>query len=129
MATVKQKRVAELIVKNAGLDKPLNGGELVANSGYGVSMRKNPQVILESEGVKEALEEFGFTEDNAKRVVSEILLDPKQKGETRINAAKEVFKVQGSYAPEKSVSLSIDVPSEKKNLSNDAILRFLNGNK
>lgn len=127
--TARQKRVAELIIENPTLDEPLNSGELVENSGYGVSMKKNPHVVLKSKGVQDALEEFGFTEDNAKKVVSEILLDPKQKGETRINAAKEVFKVRGSYAPEKSVSLSLDVSSEKKNLSNDAIARFLNGNR
>ena len=128
MATVRQRRVANLIIENVKLDTPRTGGEIVESSGYGVSMKKNPQVVLNSDGVKEVLEESGFTEDNAKMVVTEILLNKKVKPDTRINAAKEVFKVQGSYAPEKSVSLNIEVPVGKQKTATDAIIRFLNGN-
>lgn len=110
MATTKQKRVAKLIIENATLDKPLNGGQMLAKVGYAKSMHKaKVNDVLESEGVLETLNEYGFTEDNAKMVVSEILLDPKQKGDTRINAAKEVFKVRGSYAPDKP-SVNILMP-------------------
>lgn len=127
MATLRQRRVAKLIIENATLDNPKTGGEIVESSGYGVSMKKNPQVILNSDGVKEVLEESGFTEDNAKMVVTEILLNKKVKPDTRINAAKEVFKVQGSYAPEKSVNLNIEVPIGKQKTATDAIVRFLYG--
>lgn len=128
MATTRQRRVAKLIIKNATLDKPLNGGEIVESSGYGVSMKKNPQVVLESEGVKEVLEESGFTEDNAKRVVSEIMLSEKVEPNARLKATDQVFKVQGTYAPEKSVNLNIEVPIGKQKTATDAITRFLNGN-
>ena len=128
MATLKQRRVAKLIIENATLDKPKTGGEIVESSGYGVSMKKNPQVVLNSDGVKEVLEESGFTEDNAKQVVSDIMLNEKVDPNTRLKATDQVFKVQGTYAPEKSVSLNIEVPTGKQKVATDAIVRFLNGN-
>lgn len=127
MATVRQRRAAKLIIENATLDNPLSGGEIVESSGYGVSMKKNPQVILNSSGVQEVLDEYGFTEDNAKKVVSEILLNSKVKPDTRINAAKEVFKVRGTYAPEKSLNVNVEVSAEYREKSKQAISQFLNG--
>ncbi len=56
MSSVRQKRVAKLIIENTNLDEPKTGGEIVESSGYGVSMKKNPQVVLNSDGVKEELE-------------------------------------------------------------------------
>lgn len=97
MATIKQKRVANLIIENMTLDKPMTGGEIVESSGYGVSMKKNPQVVLESDGVKEELELAGFSLSNAKRVVTEIMLDDKQKAEARLKATDQVFKVHHAY--------------------------------
>lgn len=129
MATVKQRRVAKLIIENTRLDKPKTGGEIVESSGYGVSMKKNPQVVLESDGVKEALNDFGFNEDNAKKVVSEILLSGDVEPNARLKAADQVFKVHGSYAPEKSVNLNIEVSSEYREKSKQAISQFLDGNK
>ena len=38
------------------------------------------------------------------------------------------YKLKGSYAPEKSVSLNIEVPVGKQKTATDAIVRFLNGN-
>jgi hypothetical protein len=111
MPTTKQKRVAELIVENTKLDEPLNGGEIVENSGYGVSMKKNPQVVLESEGVKEALEEMGFTEANAKSVVTEIMLNPDADNSSRLKATDQVFKVKGSYAPDRNINLNMTIKS------------------
>lgn len=97
MPTQRQRKVAKLIIENTTLDKPKTGGQIVESSGYGVSMKKNPQVILESEGVKQALEDYGFNEDNAKKVVSEIMLNSKEKAETRLKATDQVFKVHNSY--------------------------------
>jgi len=109
MPTIKQKRVAEAIIENTKLDEPLNGGQIVENSGYGVSMKKNPQVVLNSEGVKEALEDYGFSENNAKMVVAEILLDPEKDSNARLKATDQVFKVLGSYAPDKNININMNV--------------------
>lgn len=110
MPTAKQKKVAELIIENATLDKPLNGGEMLAKVGYSESMQTaKVNDVLESEGVKEALEDLGFTEDNAKKVVGQILLNEKVEPNARLKAADQVFKVHGTYAPEKHESKSIHV--------------------
>lgn len=100
MATQKQKKVARLIIKNASLDKPLNGGEILEKVRYG-KISKQPSRVLESQGVKEELEILGFTEANAKTVVASILLNEEADNSSRLKAADQVFKVQGSYAPEK----------------------------
>lgn len=105
--TTRQRKLAQVIIENSAIDKPLNSGEMLAKVGYSKNLVKQPGRIIESEGVQEALNEYGFTEDNAKRVVAEILLDKKQRGETRLNAADKVFKVRGTYAPEKSITAHI----------------------
>lgn len=108
MATTKQKRVAKLVIENLVVDKPLTGGEIVENSGYGVSMKKNPQVILNSEGVQEELKILGFDPHEAKKVVAEILIGG-ENDTVKLKAADMIFKVHSTYAPEKSVSLNLNV--------------------
>ncbi len=100
MSTTKQKRVAKLIIENSTLDKPLNAGEIVEKSRYSQSMVIKPGVVINSDGVKEALNDYGFSEDNAKKVVSEIMLDKKQKADSRLRATDQVFKVHKSYGSE-----------------------------
>lgn len=126
MPTTRQKRVAKLIIENATLDKPLTGGEIVENSGYGVSMKKNPQVILGSEGVKEALNDYGFNEDNAKKVVAKILLKEDAQDKDRLKAADMVFDVHGSKAPQKHININTNVSIEHRERANNA-LRHLKG--
>lgn len=118
MATTKQKKVAQLIVENAKLDKPLNAGQMLEKVGYSPHLAKQPGRVVDSEGVREALAELGFTESNAKGVVAEILLNPDAKDTDRLKAAEHVFKVQGSYAAEKSVNLNVDL-SERTPLDNE----------
>ncbi len=125
MGTVKQKRVAKLIIENTKLKKPLTGGEIVENSGYGVSMKKNAFVVLESEGVKEELEANGFTEENAMKVVQEIMLNAKVEPNARLRATDQVFKVRGTYAPEKHASVVLNIDDNTRIKTKSAISRFL----
>lgn len=85
----------------------------MANSGYGPSMSKNPKVVLESIGVKEELKNYGFDSDKAKEVVGEILIAG-ENDTVRLNAAKEIFKVNGDYAAEKHVNLNINQNQDSK---------------
>lgn len=107
MPTLRQKKVAKLVVENSALDQPKTGGEIVESSGYGVSMKKNPQVILNSAGVLEELNNLGFSEEGAKQVVQEIMYNEEVDANARLKATDQVFKIHGSYAPEKSVNLSV----------------------
>lgn len=106
MGTQRQKRAAKLLIENATLDKPLNAGQIVEKSRYSKSMVIKPNVVLESEGVKEELEALGFSEEGAKQVVSKILYEGKE--ENRLKAADMVFKVHSTYAPDKAINVNID---------------------
>lgn len=121
MATVRQKRVAKLKIENVTLDKPLTDGEIVELSGFGPSMKKNPHVVMNSKGVQEELEASGFTEENAMRVVTEIMLDPEREANARLKATDQVFKVRGSYAPEKSIAVTMALNEEHKTKATNAI--------
>lgn len=102
MGTIRQKKLAKVIVENASLDKPLNKGEMLAKVGYAQNtIEAKPGDIIESIGVQEELEILGFTEENAKKVVQQLMLDEGQDGGVRLKAADMVFKVKGTYAPEK----------------------------
>lgn len=127
MATVRQRRVAKLIIENATLDKPITDIEILKRSNYSTTTAETKSTkVIASEGVQEVLKESGFTEENAKAVVEEIMLDKKVEPNARLKATDQVFKVQGTYAPEKSVSLNIEVPVGKQKTATDAIIRFLN---
>lgn len=126
MATVKQKRVAKLIIENATLDKPLNGGQMLAKVGYAKSMhRAKVNDVLESEGVLEELEANGFTEENAMKVVEEIMLNREVEPNARLKATDQVFKVRGTYAPEKHASVVLNVDDITRDKTKSAISKFL----
>lgn len=109
MSTIRQKKLAKAIVENAKADGKKNAGQLLESVGYPKSTATTyPGKVIKQVGVQEELEALGFNEDGAKRVVEEILYDRRVKPDTRINAAKEVFKVSGSYAPDKTINLNLD---------------------
>lgn len=108
MSTLRQKKLAEAIVQNLHSEEPLNKQELVVSSGYSPTTADgHANQILEQKGVQEELKILGFDSNTAKTVVAEILL----KGENdmvRLAASREIFKVNGDYAPEKRVNLNLD---------------------
>lgn len=114
MATVKQKRVARKIVEAVQANEPITGGELVASVGYGPDMQRKPGEVLESQGVQEELTILGFTEQKAKEVVAVILGDTDEEANSRLKAADMVFKTFGTYAPDKSITLNVNVPPTER---------------
>lgn len=109
----RQKKLAIEIVKNLKLDKPKGIVSLVESVGYSkASAEKKSSEIVNSPGVQNELERMGFTEYNAKKVVTEIMNNPKAKDDSRLKASEMVFKVHGSYAAEKSITLNLDVTAE-----------------
>lgn len=108
MPTILQEKLADEIVKNVKLKKPKNKKELLVSVGYAeLTATQNASAVLEQKGVQEALEERGFTEDNAKRVVEKILNSDKTEPNARLKAADMVFKVHGSYAPDKHLNINL----------------------
>lgn len=122
MPTIRQRKLAKAIIENSTAEKPKNKQELVVSSGYSpASAKSSSHLILEQEGVQEALNDYGFNPDNAKMVVAEILLDPQTDKNTRISAAKEVFKVFGEYAPEKKLVGTFNLNDEQRDKAKSAI--------
>lgn len=137
MPTVRQKKLAQAIIKNATAQVPLTKKEMMVSSGYSeITADASPHVILEQKGVKKALNDFGFNEDAAKRVVAEILEDEDVQPKDRLKASELIFKVQGSFAPEKKIEAVINlnnqtISEEEKNIvaeyEEKLRLKMLNG--
>ncbi len=126
MATVRQAKLAKAIVENSKRDKPLNKKELLVSVGYSpITADVKQGEIMEQKGVKEELELLGFTEHAAMKVVEEIMNNKEVDPSARLKATDQVFKVRGTYAPEKSIVANIQVNEIKREKSNglfDSIL-------
>jgi len=127
MPTLRQKKLAKAIIENLEAEETQSAGELLEKVGYSPHLAKQPGRVIEQQGVQEALEEYGFTIENAKMVVSEIMLNPEVEPNARLKATDQVFKVKDGYAAQKTVNLNIDVNTEARIKSKEAISQFLNG--
>lgn len=115
MPTIRQKRLAKAIIENSTADEPLNKQELLEKVGYSQSIATTkPTDVIQAIGVQEALAEYGFTEENASKVVTDILLNDKQESQHRLKAADMIFKVKGSYAPERHITVSLKPEASDK---------------
>jgi hypothetical protein len=98
MPTILQKNLANEIIENTKRKKPKNKKEMLVSVGYAQSVAgAKANEIIEQKGVIEALEELGFNENTAKKVVKEIMLNEKTDPNTKLKATDQVFKVMGSY--------------------------------
>ena len=79
------------------VDKPLNAGEMLEKVGYSKAISQTPNRVIESEGVMEALNDYGFNPETAKQVVGEILIGG-ENDNVKLKAAEMVFKVHGTFA-------------------------------
>lgn len=94
-------------------DKPKTKGELLELAGYDkTTAEATPGRTIEAAGVQEALAVRGFTLDNAKKVVSEIMLNEDAKDRDRLTAADMTIKVHGGYAPEKKLNVNLNADVE-----------------
>lgn len=126
MATINEQKLAKEIVENLHRDKPKNKKELLVSAGYSeVTAEANPGRVIEQKGVQQELRKYGFNEEDAKAVVVEIMNSKFEEGNVRLNAAKEVFKVVGSYAAEKTFNLTATTSvDELKNIISKDLERF-----
>lgn len=114
MGTIRQKKLAQAVVKNFSLAKPLNKQELVASVDYSLlNADRNAKAILEAPGVNQELVILGFDPEKAKEVVSEILIGG-ENDTVKLKAADMIFKVHGTYAAEKHVNLNINQTQDTK---------------
>lgn len=107
MSTLRQKKLAKKIIENASSSTKMTAGEMLENVGYTTSVAKHkPSEIIESVGVQKELVKYGFNEDSAKNLVVNLMNKEYAEDAVRLNAAKEVFKVFGTYAAEKTFNLT-----------------------
>jgi hypothetical protein len=108
--TLRQRKLARIAadVAMGRRDDITTSGELVLAAGYAATVKEVPHKILDTSGVRQALSDIGFDEESAKNVVKSILENAREKASDRLKAADMVFKVHGTYAAEKHVSLNID---------------------
>lgn len=121
MPTQLQKKLANEIIKDVKSRKPRNKRDLLVSAGYDlVTAEASPGRTLDQKGVRQALNELGFSEEGAKKVVAKILYSDGAKDHDRLDAADKVFKVHGSYAPDKHLNVNVDVEvsPEIKELAN-----------
>lgn len=112
MATLRQKKVAKVIIESVSHAKATTAKEVLRSVGYGTGLQNQPNRVFQSEGVQQELKAYGFDSDKAKEVVAEILLAGENDA-VKLKAADMIFKVNSDYAAEKHVNVNIDTtPNE-----------------
>lgn len=123
MSTIRQKKLAKAIVENIARKKPKNKTELLESSGYTpVSARASAKMIISQKGVQEELVILGFDEDSAKQVVSEIMSDRNVDPQARLKATDQIFKVKGSYAPDRLAVADVTPLTDEERIRLEKIL-------
>lgn len=115
MSTPLQENLADEIVKDVKKQRPRQKKDLLVSAGYDeTTASASPGRTIAQKGVRKALEARGFSEDSAKKVVESIMLNEKVDPNARLKATDQVFKVHGSYAPEKHDirELKIEISAE-----------------
>lgn len=129
MPTLKQRKLAEAIVEGMQQAIPPTAGQMLENVGYSKHLAKQPGRVIAQEGVQEALNDLGFTEDAAKGVVVSIMHES-ENDMARLSATNQVFKVLGSYAPEKTANFNANAdisqpPTELKAIIEESEAKML----
>ena len=116
--TPRQRRAARIMADVAmGLRPDIKSqGQIVVEAGYSRVIEKSPHDVLNTTGVETALADNGFSAETAKNVVKQILEDSKAMHKDRLKAADMVFKVHGTYAAEKHVSLNVEIDGSNERL-------------
>ena len=107
--TRKQKDTAKAVIENRGI----SSAEAMRKAGYSEATIKNPSQIMESEGVKDALAEYGLTEE---LIASSLVEDIQEKKKNRLDELRfgaELLKMTGSNGPAVAVQVNIKKVTEK----------------
>lgn len=108
MPTIKQKKLAQELVNNLQKPIPDTAGQILEKIGYSKGIQKSPSQVIDTPGVKKALEDLGFTEEFAKKKVVEIMQTSENEMAV-LKGAEQIFKVHGSYAAEKHTNLNVNL--------------------
>ena len=92
----KQKATAKVKLDNPTLE----GGKLVEAGGYGPSVIKTPAKALESQGYKEALREFGLTEELVSVALVDDIKAKPGKRVSELNLGADILGMRSNEKPE-----------------------------
>ena len=95
MPTLNQERTALKVKEVIESGETKDAKEILAFIGYGKGIQKNPKMVFESKGFKEALKQLGFSLDAADMTVAKILRTGKE--ENRLKASDQIYKRLGGY--------------------------------
>jgi Holliday junction resolvasome RuvABC DNA-binding subunit len=128
--TPRQYRAARIMADIAmGKRKDIKSqGDIIIAAGYSPATKESPKTLLNTNGVHTALNEMGFNENTAKKVVYSILTNEKAAHKDRLKASDMVFKVHGTYAAEKHVNVNVEIDSQNERLI-ELAERLRNGQK
>lgn len=70
MATIKQERAVKDTLENIGRKRPKSKKQIIKDAGYSDSVAKNPDIVLESKGFQDLLEQY-FPDDKLMKVGQE----------------------------------------------------------
>lgn len=123
MATLKQKRLAKELLNNAVLDKPNTAGAMLEKVGYSKHLAKQPGRVLEAKGVKDALAEYGLTDELiTTALVTDIKAKPKNRlGELRLGA-ELLGKLKGDEEP-KGNTINIYIAEQRERIARRVLAR------
>ena len=99
MATIKQKRAFDRAVENGGVVSTA-----MVEVGYSENTAKTPQKLTESRGWQELMDEY-MPDTQLAQVHQKWMLD--EDGHISLKAVDMAYKLKGSYAPEKTQSLTL----------------------
>lgn len=120
MATTKQQRLAEVIVENQFIDKPLTAGQMLEKVGYSDNLIKQPGRVIAAEGVQKSIAEL-IPDDLLIRKHKELLELTDKDGYMDVQGVTKgldmAYKLKGSYAAEKSTSVNVNVDVNKTDKS------------
>ncbi|MET3349029.1 UNVERIFIED_ORG: hypothetical protein ABID57_000698 [Arthrobacter sp. UYEF1] len=96
MATIKQRKAAEIMVGNGG-----NASRAMREAGYSPATAENPDKLTGSKGFAELLEELGLTDD---LLIKALVEDIKAKPGDRKPELELGFKVRGRMTDKKEIT-------------------------
>lgn len=124
MSTIKQQNLARTLAQIKAEHRNETLKSLLESVGYALSTSEDrAKYVITSKGVQDELRKLGFNREAAESVISEILMTGEERN--KLEAAKEIFKVTGAYAPTKSINvnffseLSKEIESNGNSLSTD----------
>ena len=115
MSTLRQKKLAKMVLENPKLMEDGKKGKLVAMGGYNESIVRHPERVLGSKGFNQELEKYGLTDELiTTSLVSDIKAKPKKRlGELNLAAEMKGLKARPYETKDRATNIVIVIGRDK----------------